>query len=144
MSGQVMKPSNFTLEFSTDGGTTQTPIPDVTEFDPGSTETEEVDVTSFDSLDDYREFGAGLKDPGTSTMTINWKIGDTVHEELRALVGGEPVDWTATYTDDTPDTPVVETEEFSAWVRTISKPVQIGGVLTATLQLRKTGAPTYA
>lgn len=139
MAGLVMKPSNFTLEYEANGGS-RTETPDVTSFDPGEDTTNEVDVTSFSSPDNRREYRNGLIDTQDGTFAFNWEMGQAAHNELRELVGGEPITVYATYLEDDGETG--EEIERQAIVKGLSRPVEMEGVLVATVTFRFTGAVT--
>ena len=43
-----------------------------------------IDVSAHDSPDKYREFVKGMKDGGEVTATINYRPGETTHQQLDA------------------------------------------------------------
>jgi hypothetical protein len=138
----VMMPSSFGLELSVDGGTTYDPILEVTGFDLGNIEADENDVTSFSSAGDFREFKNGLKQASDGSFTINYLIGDEQHIALRDQVGdADPVKLRATATAANADDEIVT---FDALIKGMSKPIEIGGVLVATVSFKLTGAPIYS
>lgn len=137
----VMMPSSFGLELSLDGGTTWNAIGEVKSFDPGDVEADENDTTSFSSTGDWREFKQGLKQATDGNFTIQYLIADTQHKALRDKVGSAtPVDLRATYTAADADEEIIT---FEANIKSMSRPVEIGGVYEATVGFKMTGPPTY-
>jgi len=43
-----------------------------------------IDVSAHDSPDKYREFSKGMKDGGEVTATLNYRPGETTHQQLDA------------------------------------------------------------
>lgn len=137
----VMLPDSFLVEISLDGGTTYATVGECKSFDPGNIEADEVDVTSFSSTGSFREFKQGLKQATDGSMTLNYLIGDTQHKALRDRVGSNTaVKFRATATAVDDDEEIVV---FDALIKSMSRPVEIGGTWEATVGFKMTGAPTY-
>lgn len=137
----VMLPESFKVEISLDGGTTYAEVGDCKSFDQGNIEAEENDATSFSSSGNFREFKQGLKAASDGSMTLNYLIGDTQHKALRDQVGSNtPVKFrtTATAVDDDEEICV-----FDALIKSMSRPVEIGGIWEATVGFKMTGEPTF-
>lgn len=136
----VMLPSSFALTYSTTSGGTYTAVKDVKSFDLGNIEADEIDVTSFSSPGNFREFANGLKQAQDGNFVIHFLIGDTQHNALRNAVGGAAVWFKATYTGADG---AIELINFSALIKGVSKPANIGELLEATVTFKMTGQPTY-
>lgn len=137
----VLKDGNFSLEYSSDGGTTYTVIPNVTSFDPGQIESEEKDITSFSSTGAFREFKQGFKSAADGSFTVNYLTENTVHNFLRDRVGGAAIKLRGTITEDSGDDEIMVMDVL---VKAQSKPIEIDNVLTSTFNIRMTGQPTYS
>lgn len=138
----VMMPTSFSLEMSVDAGTTYNEVKEVRNFDPGNIEADELDVTSFTSPSDWRAFAFGLKQANDGSFEVNFLIDDTQHKALRDAVGSAtPIKLKATMTAANADDEVLV---FDALIKSMSRPVEIGGVLVATIGFKMTGAPTYS
>jgi len=137
----VMLPDSFMLEVDPTGGTTFVVVGSVKSFNLGNISADEVDVTSFSSTGNFREFRNGLKQADEGNFVVNYLIDDTQHKALRDAVGDpDPIKLRARLIAADAD---IEVMTFSALVRGMDKPVQIGEVLEATLTFKMTGAPTY-
>ena len=137
----VMLPENFELELSLDGGTTWNPIGDCKSFDLGNIEADEIDVTSFSSAGNFREFKQGLKQASDGSFVLNYLIKNAQHIALRDKVGDNtPVDIRATATAVDDDDEICT---FKANIKSMSRPVEIGGVWEATVGFKLTGPPVY-
>jgi len=137
----VMLPSSFELEMDPTGGTTFAVVKEVKSFDLGNIEADELDVTSFTGTSDWRLFAQGLKQASDGSFTINYLIDDTQHKALRDAVGSATaVKFKATLTAANGDDEIIT---FSAHIKSMSRPIEISGVLEATVGFKLTGEPIY-
>lgn len=99
---------------------------------------EEIDATDLDSL--AMETEPGLPDPGSISMTINYKPTDTTHKLLYDLVFTPTVElWQLVFKDGTK-------YPFSGWLSKFAPGgVEVNGKLTAEIEIRVTGViePVY-
>lgn len=136
----IAKNGTFSLEHSNDSGTTYVNVAGCKSFDMGAIETEEVDVTDFDSTGNFREYAAGYKEAADGSFVCNYDHQDPVFLLLRAAqAAGTTEYFKATYTHGGTS----EEVEFTALVKGISSPVEIGGVMEVTVTIKLTGQPTY-
>lgn len=138
--GTIAKNGTFSLEHTNDGGTTWATVAGCKSFDMGAIETEEIDITDFDSTGNFREFAAGYQEASDGSFVCNYDHQDPVFLLLRAAqVSGATQTFRATYTHGGTG----EVVQFSALVKGISAPVEIGGVMEVTVTIKLTGQPTY-
>jgi hypothetical protein len=138
MSGLIMKPENFSLSYSTDGGTVYNEIPNINSFDPGEEKSDTHEVTTFSSPDNRKEYRNGLIDADEASFEINWIFANIHHNALRDAVGGAALKFKATLLED--DGATGEEIVFDALVKGVTRPIEMEGKLTATMTLRPTGA----
>lgn len=138
----VMMPSSFALLIDPAGGTTFVAVKDVKSFDLGNISADEIDTTSFSSTGDFRDFAQGLKQASDGSFVIHYLIEDTQHKALRDAVGSNSaVKFKATATAVNGDDEIVI---FSALIKSMSRPVEIGGLWEATVGFKMTGSPAYS
>lgn len=127
-----------------DGGAVEvfTTIAEVKDIDgPGFSKDTE-DVTNHSSLNGFRENKATLKSIGDLSFDLNW-FGDDTHGPdgglWAAFLSEDPTNFQIVY-----PTEPVETLSFAANVTEYSIEAPVEGVLTASLTLEGTGAPTWS
>ncbi|MGW0942901.1 phage tail tube protein [Streptomyces sp. NPDC002623] len=72
------------LKRDSTGGGVFVPIASVEDLSGPSRSRNMIDVSAHDSPDNYREFVKGMKDGGEVTATINYRPGETTHQDLDA------------------------------------------------------------
>jgi hypothetical protein len=133
--GKIAKNGVVKLEYSVDGGTTWLNVAGVRTFDAGTSTSEDVDLTDYDSPGNTREYGNGYASSNDGSFTINFEEDDPSHEALIAAEGGAAIDLRHQF-----DTKYYE---FSALIKAISTPVQIGDALVATVTIKKAAAGSW-
>jgi hypothetical protein len=126
-----------------DGATPEvfTDVVQAYDISPPKPTVDEVDVTNLDSLNQAKEFIAGLIDYGECTFMVVYDPAEATHVELRNAVGN--MDAACNHQILYPDTGGT-TETFEAWVKGFEPGMPIGDKLTASITLRVTGASTFA
>lgn len=121
-----------------DGGGPEvfTAVAEVASITPPNVSRDTVDATHMGSTEKWRDFVAGLRDPGEMSITINWIPGDSAHDALFAK-----------FTSDTASNfkivyPNSVADIFSALCVGISPEVPLDGKLSATVRFKLTGKPT--
>ena len=135
----IARNGSFQLQTDVILASTFVTIAGVKSFDMGTIEVEEVDVTDFDSAGNFREFASGYSEASEGSFVLNYDHQNAEHVALRAAVGGATVTFQATFTIAATG----EVVEFDALIKGFSTPVDIGGVMEATVTIKLTGAPTY-
>ncbi len=136
----IARNGTFSLTSDAAVADTQAPLTGVKSFDMGAIEVEDIDVTDFDSTGNFREFASGYSEAAEGSFVLNFDHQDASHVALRAAVGGAAVSFVATYTIGGQD----ETVSFDALIKGFSTPVDIGGIMEATVTIKLSGAPVYA
>lgn len=135
----IARNGSFSLAFDVAGNDTFVALAGVKSFDMGAIEVEEIDVTDFDSAGNFREFASGYSEAAEGSFVLNYDHQDANHVALRAAVGGATQSFQATFTIGA----TAEIVEFDCIVKGFSTPVEIGGVMEATVTIKLSGAPTY-
>lgn len=134
----IARNGSFSLQYDPGGGLAA--LSGVKSFDMGAIEVEEIDVTDFDSTGNFREFESGYSEAAEGSFVLNYDHQDASHVALRSAVGGATQDFQATFTIGG----TAETVSFSALVKGFSTPVDIGGIMEATVTIKLSGQPVYA
>src|SRR5262245_3616751 len=109
-----------------------------------STEVSTIDVTTHSSAasGNYREFIPSLIDPGTIDVDMNWVPGNTTHSNLWTDLQNRTLrDWQI-ITPTMGGAASGSTISFAAYVVGLPKEFPTDDVMSATLNLRITGAVT--
>lgn len=131
----VANATTFDLKHGGVGGSSYATIPGVKRFDPGNVTSEQIDATDFDSTGNFREFVNGYKEAGEGSILLNFDPDNTIHKALQDAVGGAAQYFEGTYDN--------RTITLTALVTQFSTPVEIGGLLEATVTIKMTGAPLW-
>jgi len=123
---------------------TYTTIAQVSALSGPSISGETVDVTTHDSPSGFRQFVAGLVDPGEVTfdLVFDYDVGTHANASggiLYPLHQRTGRAFKITFTDSTPITVV-----FDAFVTSFEPDMSIDGAMTASLTLKLTGVLTWA
>lgn len=121
-----------TIEYSTDGGTTWTPIPEAKVAPVPQTETDYKEATSLDS-GGWREWVAGLMDGGEIEVAANYTRAG--YQALAAL-NGTSVDWKTTFDNG-------DAFEFAGIPQTTPGSDEVGEIRSMTTAIRVSGAVTF-
>ncbi len=113
-------------------------ITEVAAFHPPQESSDEVEVTHFESPGRREEFIQGLIDAGEATATINYNPGvhaihDTIVEDFEA---GTVINWRFTLPG------LIETIDFSAFIKTFNRAVAPSDALTADVTWRVSSLTT--
>lgn len=131
------------LEYSTDNGGTWTAIAGLTNIDTPSGTTEEVDATAHDSPGGYREFIAGLKDPGEVSIEGYYDPNDATHDGSSGLpslwASGDVVSWRVRSPAHGSNSGV----EFDGYVSAFQATFPSDGLMGFTGTIRATGPTTF-
>lgn len=118
------------------GAGTFTAWDEVFNVTPPETSIDQVDVTHYGSPNRSREYKPALSDNGSASVEMNYVPGSATDVRIRAMKdAGEVVGFQITY----PDTTVVE---FSGFVTNYSQSLPVDDRMTATAQIKVTGAVT--
>lgn len=113
-----------------------TNLENVYDFVPPKITNEDVDVTHYQSPGRVREFIPGLGDPGEASIEMNFVPGNATDIYLRAARGNQRV-VRVTYPNGATITFTANVSEYGA------DALPVDDKLTATVQLKVTGEPTY-
>lgn len=120
---------------STDGGTTFTPVADVTNIEVLAIKADTIEATSHDSTGHWREFVGGLKDAGELSMDINYD--PAVHGTIFSNIGGAPIKQKITLTDVG-----AHVVAFNGIITGLKAQAPYDDKLTAVVTVKVSGAPT--
>lgn len=131
----VAKNGTVKLERSPDNSV-WTNIPGVRSFNSGDFQAEQLDATDYDSPGNTREYENGLLDTNDGSFELNFDPADTMHQTLIADAGGATIYLRHQY----------GTRYLTMPVNVISfaTPVEVGGILRATVTMRPAGAATWS
>jgi len=116
-------------------------LDEVTEMPSEQDEGDDVDVTHFKSPGRRKEYKAGLIEPGTSTLSMNWLPGSPTHLLIMdAHASGEPRAYREIISDGT-ENKVWQVDGFLI-VKSKPRTVTIGDKKTMQVNVRFTGAIT--
>lgn len=116
-------------------------IGEVMSFTPPTLTRDIIDVTSGSSANMFREFIAGLVDPGEASFDLIWDLGDAKDILLRAIsIERTPRTYRATFTQYSP----ARTITFAAFMTGYDRATPLDDKMTATVTLKVTGSPVYA
>jgi predicted secreted protein len=94
-----------------------------------------IEISNFDSLDGWKEWIAGLKEGGTTTLAMVYLKGDAGQKALRDALGGAASAWTLTLSDGTVAT---GTGLVEGW----DMPVKVNDKVIQNVSIRNTGPVT--
>lgn len=134
------------LEFSRDDGTTWNTVAGLTNIESPDGTTDEIDGTGHDSAGGYREFIAGLRDPGSAAIEGYYDPQDPSHTgDTDGLPGlyasGERVLWRIRHTAMGSGTDVGIT--FNGYVSAFQATFPVDGLMGFTGSIRASGATTF-
>ena len=105
---------------------------------PGLT-AKEIDVTALDNTSGYAEFLLGVKDGGRFTFELEWDPGDAQHQKLLDdFTATQASNYQVVWTD-----PGMRKWQWNAYVLGFTTKGDPNTALTATVELRITGAPNF-
>lgn len=131
-----------TTEWSNDGGTTWTAIPEVKGLVVPETSIEYQDATSLDSTGGFREFIPGLKDAGEISIPCGYTSGCYADAE-GYRTAGTLISFKTTMPKETGQTIAGDTFEFSGYVSPALETNDIGDIIALNLNIRTSGAVTF-
>lgn len=136
---EAIIPFGGSVEVSSDGSA-YTEIPECRGI-PVPTKTQEYpEVTSLDSTNGYREFIAGLKDPGELSFEANYtEAGMTLIEGLDGVLAYVRV----TFPQQPSQTSSGDVFTFRAFLTATPQANDVGAPVTMTIQARVSGARTF-
>jgi len=114
-----------------------TDFAEVVNITPANFARDVVDATHMQSPEKFREFIAGLRDPGECTVTMNFIPGGTGQDQVFSAFMAEVV---STYRITYPNN---EVWEFDAWCVGFSPEDPLDGKMSATARFKLTGKPTF-
>jgi hypothetical protein len=107
-------------------------IPGVTNWDRGTKSAEELDATDFDSPVGDREYVSGLAAYENGSFVMNYDPDNATHLALVAAVGGAALKFRTVYDN--------KQKNFDALVLSVADPIEVGGIMKATVTIKRTGA----
>lgn len=136
MSNALQAKGTLIQREDSEGSATYTTIPEVKDINGPNLQSSDYDATTHDTSGKFKEFKAGLIDPGEITFTLNYIPGNTFHNTLASDQ--------STFTER--NYKMVHTNgkfwAFRAYPKfSVSAPVD--GLLSANVALRIVQAPTY-
>lgn len=132
MTGEILF-YGATVERSDDNGTTWEAVPGVKTFGIPEESIEYVETTSLDSTGGYREYIAGLKDIGESSMVQNYTRAAMAQLEADR---GIKMKYRVTFSND-------DVLTFDAIRSGSATPSDIGALVEITSTLRGSGQPVF-
>ena len=132
MAGEILF-YGATVERSDDNGTTWEAVPGVKTFGIPEESIEYVETTSLDSTGGYREYIAGLKDIGESSMVQNYTRAAMAQLEADR---GIKMKYRVTFSND-------DVLTFDAIRSGSATPSDIGALVEITSTLRGSGQPVF-
>ncbi|MBO9437336.1 hypothetical protein J7354_01555 [Sulfitobacter sp. R18_2] len=130
-----------TTEWSGDGGTTYTNIPEVKGLVVPETEIEYQDATNLDSVGGFREFIPGLKDAGEVTIPAGY-TSDGYETAVGYQTAGTLVNFRTTLPVETGQA-TGDTFEFTGYISPALETNDVGDIIAMNLNIRTSGAVTF-
>ena len=129
--------------------TTFVTIPEVMKISGPSVKFALLDVTSHDTIGNFREYIPGLADGDTISAELNWRPSNYIHQALRADSYARDlclfqVIFPASSGDSEDAGSDENTCSVSGYIAGLTPKADIGAVLTAALEIKVTGAPTWS
>lgn len=120
--------------------TVYTTISGVTELQAGGVSLNMIDATHLDSPNYYQEFIPGLKSADEVTLTLQYSLDDTVHQQLRDILEDREIrKWKV----DTTAIGATVSLTFSAYISQLGNvTIQPDQIMTQSVTLRPSGAYT--
>ncbi len=125
---------NRTSPGTTLSGATTGAIGKLKNISVGGISVTDVDVSHLTSTDRFKEFAAGMKDPGTLDGSLVYESG--TGEDLLDAVGGENETWTLTFPDGS-------TFACSGYMKSLGMEVPEDGAITRSISIKLSGKPTF-
>lgn len=123
------------------GSPTYTTIPGNTSVPYPQPRADRLNATAHDTTGGYKEYRAGLKDLPEGTFDIFWDPTNAVHADIRSLVGTGTKRAVKVFAPATISPADVAT--FEAEVVGWAPAAPVEGMLTVTVTIQATSAPTY-
>lgn len=112
-------------------------IGEVFNIDPFEISVDEIDVTTYASEDKYREYMAGLLEPGEISFECHIDESDAGQNEAIAALGGAAESFELEFPS------AVAKWEFDAYVSGYAPSSPLDDKMTATITLKLTGKSTF-
>lgn len=129
------------VEWGTDG-VAYTALAEVRSLAVPAVEIEYLDATTLDSSGGFREYVAGLKDPGEITVEMGY-TSDIYEAAIGYQAAGAPIHFKTTLPLETGQSTTGDVFEFTALVRPVMQQNAVGELIGLELALRVTGQPTF-
>lgn len=139
------------------GGTPQiVELTGITDLDPGTSPSSQIDITTLaDQI--YRQYRAGLRNPGAGSMTVHVDPDNTSHITLHNLGETHPspiIEWAIGWSDDTSaptldvdDTFILPTTRtwctYSAYISDFPFNFSIDAVVQTEIGIQRSGGLTW-
>jgi hypothetical protein len=130
-----------TAEWSDDGGTTWTGIPEVKGLVVPEVEIEYQDATNLDSAGGFREYIPGLKDAGEVTIPAGY-TSDGYETAVGYQMAGTLVGFRTTLPVETGQS-TGDTFEFTGYINPALETNDVGDIIAMNLNIRTSGAVTF-
>lgn len=131
-----------TTEWSGDGGTTFTSIPEVKGLIVPETQTEYQDATSLDSAGGFREYVPGLKDAGEITIPAGY-TSDAYDTAVGYQTNKTLVHFKTMLPRETGQTTTGDIFEFTGYITPVLETNDVGDIIGLNLNIRTSGAVTF-
>lgn len=129
-------------EWSGDGGTTFTDIPEVKGLVVPEVQIEYQDATSLDSTGGFREYVPGLKDAGEISIPCGYTSAAYAEAE-GYRTAGTLVHFKTTLPMETGQTTTADTFEFTGYISPALETNDIGDIIAMNLNIRTSGDVTF-
>jgi len=131
-----------TTEWSGDGGTTFTSIPEVKGLIVPETQIEYQDATNLDSTGGFREFIPGLNDAGEITIPAGYTSG--AYAEAEGYRSNKTLVYFKTeLPKETGQTTTGDLFEFTGYISPALETNDVGDIIALNLNIRTSGAVTF-
>jgi len=120
------------------GGTAGTALANVTRVQWSGLQSDQIDVSAMDGASAFREYVAGMIEPGEVTLDLNFDPGATSHAAMKTALEGRGTAQYAIKWSDAANT----VYNFTAFVRSMSGGGQYDDKLEGSVTLKITGPIT--
>ena len=130
------------FEYTTDAGTTWTPVGEVMNATPGGITKDTYETTHHQTPDGHKTFKGALVDHGEASIEIQYDPAGSAHGELRsraATAHEDPQMYRFTYGDTG-----ATVESFSAICTGFQPGVELAGMIMATVTFKVSGGITQS
>jgi predicted secreted protein len=117
-------------------GSTFGTVAQVVSISPGGREADAIELSNMDSPEKWREFIAGMKNPGELGCTVVYKTGGVLWAALNGAIGSANETWTITFTDGS-------TLACKGFIQSVGDEVPFDNRFETSVTIKLSGLPTF-